>query len=77
MVNVGEVLPDEAADTGIFRDGFIGAVRILVAGNWTFYGDIINKRNGEKRNFFSENVVNVSLHDLDQVCMTHYQASIS
>jgi hypothetical protein len=48
MVDVGEVLPDEAADTGVFRDGFIGAVRTLIACNWTFYSDIVNKQNDEK-----------------------------
>jgi hypothetical protein len=64
-VDVGEVLPDKAADTCIFGDGLIGAVRALVAGNWTFYNDIVNKWNGEEGNFFSEDVVNVSLHDLD------------
>jgi hypothetical protein len=65
------VLPDEAADTGVFRDDFVGAVRTLIAGNWTFYSDIVNKRNGEKGNLFSEYVIDVSLHDLDRVCMTH------
>jgi hypothetical protein len=65
------VLPDEAADTGVFRDGFIGAIGTLIACNWTFYSDIVNKRNGEKENLFSEDVIDVSLHDLDRVCMTH------
>jgi hypothetical protein len=65
------VLPDEAVDTGVFRDGFVGAVGTLIVGNWTFYSDIVNKRNSEKGNLFSEDVIDVSLHDLDQVCMTH------
>jgi hypothetical protein len=76
MVDVGKVLPDEAADTSILRDGLIGAVEALVADNWTFYSDIINKWNGEEGNFFSEDVVNVSLHDLDRVCMAHYQTGM-
>jgi hypothetical protein len=75
-VDVGEVLPDEVVDTSIFGDGLVGAVGALIVGNWTFYSNIVNKWNSEEGNFFSEVVVNVSLHDLDQVCMTHYQASM-
>jgi hypothetical protein len=64
-VDIGKILPDEAADTSIFRDGLVSAVGILIAGNRTFYSDIINKWNGEQGNFFLKDVVNVSLHDLD------------
>jgi hypothetical protein len=64
-VDIGKVLPDEVVDTSIFGDGLVDAVRALIVGNWTFYSDIVNKWNGEEGNFFSEDVVNVSLHDLD------------
>jgi hypothetical protein len=76
-VDIGKVLPDEAADTGIFRDGLISAVGILIAGNRTFYSNIVNKWNGEQGNFFSKDIVNVSLHDLDRVRMAHYQMGMS
>jgi hypothetical protein len=46
-VDVGKVLPDEAADTGIFGDGLIGVIRVLIVGDQTFYDYIINKWNGE------------------------------
>jgi hypothetical protein len=36
MVDVGKVLPDEAADTSIFGDGLVSAIGILVVGNRTF-----------------------------------------
>jgi hypothetical protein len=32
-VDIGKVLPDEAADTGIFGDGLVSAIGILVVGN--------------------------------------------
>jgi hypothetical protein len=47
VVDVGEVLPDEVMDTGVSGDGLAGAVGILIAGDWTFYGYIVNKWNGE------------------------------
>jgi hypothetical protein len=65
MVDVGKVLADKAADTSIFWDGLVSASGILVAGIRTFYSNIINKWNSEQGNFFSKDVVNVSLHDLD------------
>jgi hypothetical protein len=46
-VDIGEVLPDEVADTRILRDGLVGAVEILIAGDQTFYSYIVNKQNGE------------------------------
>jgi hypothetical protein len=45
--NIGEVFPDKAADTGVFGDGFVGAISILIVGDWTFYGYIINKWHSE------------------------------
>jgi hypothetical protein len=46
-VDVGKVFPDEAANPWVFGDNLIGAIGILIAGDWTFYGDIINKQYSE------------------------------
>jgi hypothetical protein len=43
VVDIGEVFPDEAADTRILGDCLIGAIRIFIAGDWIFYGYVVNK----------------------------------
>jgi hypothetical protein len=44
LVDIGKVLPDEAADTEVFGDSLVGAVGFLIAGDWTCYGYIANKQ---------------------------------
>src|SRR5258708_13708837 len=58
-----EVLPDEAADTGVLGDGLIGPIGQLVARPGTFDMDVVGEGLRPGRNFGSEDVGNVTLQN--------------
>ena len=71
-VDVVEVLPDKLSDAGIFRDCFVGTIGEFVSAGQSFDRDVVNERDGEGRDLILKCEVNVALHYLHRVGVSHH-----
>jgi hypothetical protein len=58
-IDILEVLPNEEANTGIFGDSLVGTIRLAIIGVGSLNREIIDKRNGDMRDFRLENMGDV------------------
>ena len=72
-VEVLEMLPDEAANAGVFRDCFEGAIGGLVSRRRTSDGDVVDVGDSELGNLWLKDVRHVVVEDGDHVSPTHQE----
>lgn len=74
VMDVVEMFPNEAVDARIARMKFVCPVQILVSGRWTFDGNVVDEQMSDVRNFRLKDENHVTLHDLDLIRATHWDA---